>query len=1011
MLGAMLESLMKAVFGSRHERELKRVVPIVEEINRLCEEYRGLSDDDLRAQTAGFRARIAEAVKDVPDPAARKPVERQALDDLLPEAFAAVKEACRRLCGRTWDVVGIPTTWQMVPYDVQLIGGIMLHEGRISEMATGEGKTLVATMPLYLNALAGRGAHLVTVNDYLARRDSEWMGEIYKLLGLTVGCIQNQMDPATRRQQYECDITYGTNNEFGFDYLRDNMAVRPEHRVQRGFAYAIVDEVDSVLVDEARTPLIISGPVEHSDQAFDELKPLVERLVRAQNQVVAEWLGEADQLLKDKDQERVGGTKLLQVQRAAPKHKRYVKLLSDQPGLKRVVTSIELEYLRDKRMHELDEALFFAIDEKARNVDLLDKGRELMSPQDPERFVVPDLAAQLSELEGREDLAPAEAIQKREEIYRAYAAKNEKIHNVQALLKAYSLYERDVEYVVQDGKVMIVDEFTGRLMPGRRYSDGLHQAIEAKEGVKVEGETQTLATITLQNFFRMYDKLAGMTATAETESREFWEIYKLEVSVIPTHRPVNRKDHDDVVYRTKREKYNAVIEEIVSLHEKRQPVLVGTVSVEVSELLSRMLKRRGIKHNVLNAKYHQQEAEIVADAGQPAAVTIATNMAGRGTDIKLGPGVPDVGGLHILGTERHEARRIDRQLRGRAGRQGDPGSSRFYLSLEDDLMRLFGSERISGLMQRMGVEEGEVIEHPLVTGAIGRAQKRVEAHNFDIRKHLLEYDNVMNQQRTVIYDLRNKALTSADMSEQVLDAVEDAVRDRLSKTIGPSSHRDEWNLKSLADELSFLLMSPVTVEELEAPDYESLEEVGVERAVKAYRAREQEFTAPVLRDLERHLYLYTLDEHWRDHLYELDHLKGGIGLRAYGQKDPLIEYKKEAFKLFETLLQEVHEDFVQRLFRVQLVPEAMRAIEQRPRPRTLTAQHATAAAFGGGPPAAEPQEARVARPAPGGGGGEERVVPVRTAPRVGRNDPCPCGSGKKYKKCHMLIDEGVESGT
>jgi len=479
--------------------------------------------------------------------------------------------------------------------------------------------------------------------------------------------------------------------------------------------------------------------------------------------------------------------------------------------------------------------------------------------------------------------------------------------------------------------------------------------------------------------------------------------------VIPTHKPINRKDQEDVVFRTKREKYNAVIEEIGTLHEKRQPVLVGTVSVEVSELLSRMLKRRGIKHNVLNAKYHQQEAEIVADAGQPGAVTIATNMAGRGTDIKLGLGVPDVGGLHILGTERHEARRIDRQLRGRAGRQGDPGSSRFHLSLEDDLMRLFGSERISGLMQRMGVEEGEVIEHPLVTGAIGRAQKRVEAHNFDIRKHLLEYDNVMNQQRTVIYDLRNKALTSGDMSDQVLDAVEDAVRDRLAKTIGgPASHRDEWNLKTLADELSFLLMSPVTVEELEAPDYEALEDVVVERAVKAYRAREQEFTAPVLRDLERHLYLYTLDEHWRDHLYELDHLKGGIGLRAYGQKDPLIEYKKEAFKLFETLLQEVHEDFVQRLFRVQLVPEAMRAIEQRPRPRAMTAQHAAAAAFGGAAPAAERGDAREPRAAEAVA---ERVVPARTAPRVGRNDPCPCGSGKKYKKCHMLIDEGVGSGT
>ncbi|HYM81905.1 MAG TPA: preprotein translocase subunit SecA [Candidatus Limnocylindria bacterium] len=1000
---------MKSVFGSKHDREVKRVIPIVAETNQVTTGYPSLSDDELKGKTAEFKARLAAALEGVSDAAERKRIERETLDELLPEAFAAVKEACRRLCGKTWPVVGIPITWDMIPYDVQLIGGIMLHEGKIAEMATGEGKTLVATMPLYLNALTGRGAHLVTVNDYLARRDSEWMGEIYKILGLTVGCIQNQMDPPTRRLQYECDITYGTNNEFGFDYLRDNMAVRPEHRVQRGFVYAIVDEVDSVLVDEARTPLIISGPVEHSDQGFDELKPLVERLVRAQHQWVAQALNDAEPLLKDKDQERDGGIQLLRVQRGAPKHKRFMKLLADQPGLKKLITSIELEYLRDKRMHEIDDELFYSIDERARNVDLLEKGRELMSPNDPERFVVPDLAGQLSELEGQEDLDPAERVKQRDEIYRAYAQKNEKIHSIQALLKAYSLYDKDVEYVVQDGKVLIVDEFTGRLMPGRRYSDGLHQAIEAKESVRVEGETQTLATITLQNFFRMYQKLAGMTGTAETEAREFWEIYKLDVSVVPTHRKICRSDYDDVVYRTKREKYNAVVTEIEECHKRGQPTLVGTVSVEVSELLSRMLKRRGVKHSVLNAKYHQQEAEIVSQAGQHGAVTIATNMAGRGTDIKLGAGIPDLGGLHILGTERHESRRIDRQLRGRSGRQGDPGDSRFYLSLEDDLMRLFGSERISGLMQRMGVEEGEVIEHPLVTRAIGRAQKRVEAYNFDIRKHLLEYDNVMNQQRTVIYDLRNQALTSTDMSETVLDAIEGAVRTRITKVIGGAdTHRDEWNLKGLADELALLLMTLVPPTELEGSDYADLEERAVERAVQAYRAREAEFTAPVLRELERHLYLFTLDEHWRDHLYELDHLKGGIGLRAYGQRDPLIEYKKEAFKLFETLLGEVEEEFVQRLFRVQLAPEAMRTLEQRPR-RQIVTRHEEAAAFaaapreeaeGGPEPAAAPRAARA-------GGGQE--APVRVGPRVGRNDPCPCGSGKKYKKCHMPIDEGVET--
>jgi preprotein translocase subunit SecA len=675
--------------------------------------------------------------------------------------------------------------------------------------------------------------------------------------------------------------------------------------------------------------------------------------------MVVGWLSKPRLSSRIPRRARTSGLTLLRVQRAAPKHKRFLKLLSEQPGIKRMITSTELEYLRDKRMHEVDEALLYAIDERNRNVDLLERGREQMSPQDPERFVVPDLTGQLSALEGDEDLEPAAKIQKRDEIYRAYATRNEKIHNIQALLKAYSLYEKDVEYVVQDGKVLIVDEFTGRLMPGRRYSEGLHQAIEAKEGVRVEGETQTLATITLQNFFRMYEKLAGMTGTAETESREFWEIYKLDVSIIPTHKSIKRADHDDVVYRTKREKYNALIDEIAQCHERGQPTLVGTISVEVSELLSRMLKRRGIKHNVLNAKYHQQEAEIVASAGQRGSVTIATNMAGRGTDIKLGAEVPALGGLHILGTERHESRRIDRQLRGRAGRQGDPGSSRFYLSLEDDLMRLFGSERISGLMQRMGVEEGEVIEHPWVTSSIGRAQKRVEAHNFDIRKHLLEYDNVMNQQRTVVYEMRNKALTSEDMSEAVLDAIEDAVRDRIAKiTGGAQAHREDWNLKTLADELSFLLMRPVTTADVETADYEELEEKAVELAEASYRARETEFGAPVLRDLERHLYLYTLDEHWRDHLYELDHLKGGIGLRAYGQRDPLIEYKKEAFNLFDTLLKETHEDFVQRLYRVQLVPEAEAMVERRPPPRRMVEQHAAAEAFGGTVPAHRKLESR-----------------------------------------------------
>ncbi|MFN8587076.1 MAG: preprotein translocase subunit SecA [Candidatus Eisenbacteria bacterium] len=991
----MFESLLKSIFGSKHDREIKRVQPIVEEINRLYGEYDALSDEQLAAKTTEFKERLAS--------------EKDTLDDLLPEAFAAVKQACKRLCGKSWDVCGIPIQWEIIPYDVQLIGGIMLHEGKIAEMATGEGKTLVATLPLYLNGLTGRGVHLVTVNDYLARRDSQWMGEIFKFLGLTVGCIQNQMDPVTRRAQYNCDITYGTNNEFGFDYLRDNMAVRPEYRVQREFSYAIVDEVDSVLIDEARTPLIISGPVDVGDQGFEELKPLVERVVRAQQHWVASAMTEAERLLADKSQEWEASVQLLRIQRAAPKHKKFIKLLSDQPGLKKMITRAELEYLRDKRMHELDDDLLYTIDEKSRNVDLLEKGRVIMSPAEPDQFVVPDLAAALSELEGNDELTPEQRVAERDRIYREYGAKNDRIHSIQALLKAYSLYERDVDYVVQDGKVMIVDEHTGRLMPGRRWSDGIHQAVEAKEGVVVEGETQTLATITLQNFFRMYGKLAGMTGTAETEASEFWEIYKLDVAIVPTNRAIARKDENDVVFRTKREKFKAVIDEIAACQEKGQPVLVGTISVEVSELLSRMLKIRGIKHNVLNAKYHQQEAEIVATAGQRGAVTIATNMAGRGTDIKLGAGVADLGGLHILGTERHESRRIDRQLRGRSGRQGDPGSSRFYLSLEDDLMRLFGSERISALMERMGVQDGEVIEHGMVTSAISRAQKRVEAHNFDIRKHLLEYDNVMNKQREEVYRQRNDALQSKDISARVLEDIREVVAERVERYTPEKVHRDEWNLRGLADELGYLLMTLVNPEELADARSEGVQEKAIEVAERAYRAREAEFTPELCRDLERHLYLFTVDERWREHLHELDHLKGGIGLRAYGQKDPLIEYKKEAFGLFETMMAEVREEFVQRFFRVQLQPAAaQQVIEEAPEAPTQTIEsHAEAEAFGGAaaaaaveageapPAAAAPAQARPAQPV------------VRTGPRVGRNDPCWCGSGKKYKKCHMAADEGT----
>jgi len=991
----MLQTLLTKVFGSKHEREAKRLGPVVEEINRIAESYQALSEEELRAKTAEFRARIAEG---------------ESLDDLLPEAFAAVKDACRRLVGRSWPVVGVETRWDMIPYDVQLLGGTMLHQGKIAEMATGEGKTLVATLPMYLNALPGKGAHLVTVNDYLARRDAEWMGEIYKLLGLTIGCIQNQMSYDDRRAAYACDITYGTNNEFGFDYLRDNMASRPEHRVQRGFAFAIVDEVDSVLVDEARTPLIISGQVEHAREIdYGPLKAAVDRLIRRQQEHVTGLVKEAE-TLRAEGKEFDAGVAFLRAQRAFPKHKRLIKLLSEEPMLKQLIHKTELEFLRDKRMHEIDEDLYFSIDEKNNNVDLLEKGREHLSPDDPTRFDLPDLSLDLAALEQRTDLSADQVFAEREALYRRYAERTENIHAVLALLKAYALFEKDVEYVVQDGKIMIVDEFTGRLMPGRRYSDGLHQAIEAKEGVKIEAETQTLATITLQNFFRMYGKLAGMTGTAETEAREFYEIYKLDVAVIPTHRPIARDDLDDVIFRTKKEKYTAVVDEIAELHTKGQPVLVGTVSVEVSELLSKLLKLRGVPHSVLNAKYHQQEAGIVSLAGQRGAVTIATNMAGRGTDIKLGEGVKELGGLHILGTERHESRRIDRQLRGRAGRQGDPGSSRFYLSLEDDLMRLFAPERLSMVMQKLGLKEGEVIEHPLVTRAIGNAQKRVEAHNFEIRKHLLKYDDVMNKQREVVYGLRNKMLDHGDPTEEVESWIEELIGGRVAHfTDGDRNHPDTWNLNGLCDDVGFILHRPVPHGTLgdENSTYEAVENEATKRALDEFAERVSMYGGEPFLEVVRHVILFTIDDKWRDHLYELDQLKHGIGMRAYGQKDPLLEYKAEAFKMFEQLVGEIEEESVRRVFRIE--PAAP------PPPVTTTTIHMTASkaeagsAFQGttgGAVAVEDGEGPAPQPA-------RPAVSVAPAPRrgavalrAGRNDPCPCGSGKKYKKCHLPQDEG-----
>ncbi|KPJ48594.1 MAG: preprotein translocase subunit SecA [Dehalococcoidia bacterium DG_22] len=1016
-IGRFFSAILTKIFGTKYERDLKRLRPIVDEINEVCETLSSLDESELKAKTEGFKARLAQA--------SSPEEERGLMEEILPEAFALVKEACRRLMGRRWHVCGLEIEWDMVPYDEQLIGGIVLYEGKIAEMATGEGKTLVATMPLYLNALTGKSVHLVTVNDYLARRDSEWMGPIYEMLGLTVGCIQNEMTPAERKEQYSRDITYGTNNEFGFDYLRDNMAVRKEDRVQRGHNYAIVDEVDSVLVDEARTPLIIAGPVASGKQQFEELKPRVERLVRNQTQLVNKLMAEAEKLLDEGGEDGMydAGIKLLQVRRGAPKNKRLLRQTQDG-SIKKLIHRVEMDFLRDKRMGEVDEELFYTIDEKGQNVDMSEKGRNCLAPDDKNLFVIPDLPEEMRLIGEDSSLPPAEKAKRKAEVEDLYVRQSDRIHSIYQLVKAYSLFEKDVEYVVKDGKVMIVDEFTGRLMPGRRYSEGLHQALEAKEGVKVEGETQTLATITLQNLFRLYDKLAGMTGTAETEAAEFYQIYKLDVVVIPTHKPVRRVDYDDVIYRTRREKYNALIEEIVEMHRQKRPVLVGTVSVEVSETLSRLLKRTGINHSVLNAKYHQSEAEIVAEAGRAGAVTIATNMAGRGTDIKLGPGVvqcegtcvieePESSldseqkelkkkclegvpcGLHIIGTERHESRRIDRQLRGRSGRQGDPGSSRFYLSLEDDLMRLFGSERIAGVMDRLGVQEGEVIQHGMVTRAIEKAQKRVEAHNFDIRKHLLEYDDVMNQQREVVYGLRKSALEGDALRDEILEYIAESVEEKCGKYIDPKSYWEEWDLNGLAQDMETTFVVPLElawVGETKA----SAEEVAaklIEGVQKAYEAREQEITPEVMRQVEKYVVLQVIDEKWRDHLYEIDQLKGGIGLRAYGQKDPLMEYKNEAYNMFVNLMADVKDTVVRNVFRVRVSAEPEPASRAAP----SRAEHAEVSAFGtpAGPEAAA-----------GASTGKRRPV-QRAEPKVRANDPCPCGSGKKYKKCCMKKLETV----
>ncbi|MDD2708972.1 MAG: preprotein translocase subunit SecA [Verrucomicrobiae bacterium] len=985
----MINWLLKKIVGSKNQREVRRLTPVVQRINELEQSYQSLSADQLKAKTAEFKERVQKG---------------ETLDQILPEAFAVVKNACRRLCGTKIMVVGHELTWDMVPYDVQLIGGMVLHQGKIAEMATGEGKTLVATLPLYLNALSGKNVQLVTVNDYLARRDSEWMGTVYTYLGLTVGCIQHDQRPDVRRQQYQYDITYGTNSEFGFDYLRDNgMATRLEDQVQRNHFFAIVDEVDSILIDEARTPLIISGPSPVVDRhQYDQWKPAVNELVRRQIQLCNRLVQEAKDILDRKQDELTAGRMLYQVKLGHPKHKQLLRMM-EEPSTRKLIDKVELELYGDTKreeMHLLKEELFFSIDEKSHEIDLAEKGRTTLRPDDPQAFVLPDLLNAFHEVDSNAALSAEDKMKQRQTVQEDFEKRAETLHNISQLLKAYCLYERDVEYVVQDGKVMIVDEFTGRLMPGRRWSDGLHQAVEAKEGVDIERETQTLATITIQNYFRLYEKLAGMTGTAETEANEFHDIYKLGVVVIPSNRPCQRKDENDVIYKTRREKFNRIVQEIQERHGKGQPILVGTVSVETSELLSRMLKRFNVPHSVLNAKYHQQEAEIVSRAGQRGAVTIATNMAGRGTDIKLGADVPGAGGLHVIGSERHEARRIDRQLRGRCARQGDPGSSQFFISLEDDLMRLFASGKIGAWMEKFGFEEGQPLEHPWLNKSVENAQKRVEQLNYQRRKHTLEYDDVMNKQREIIYGTRNDVLHDVGVRERIEEAIDSTIQARIEKHVPAGKPMSEWDLKGLVNWMNITFPLALRLEDLqrETVNAEKARDFLKGRVMALYGQKEKTEEAEVFRRIERHILLGAIDELWQEHLYNMDGLRTGIGLRSYGQRDPLLEYKQEAYKLFEELMANIDQEVVSNLFRSASSLEAFEKFLAS-LPKQLIHEDAPSGFNQAVAQARENQGKREADAAV-----EEAIqkaaTPVRRdMPKVGRNEPCPCGSGKKYKNC------------
>ncbi|ASB50672.1 preprotein translocase subunit SecA [Alkalitalea saponilacus] len=1100
---SIVNTILSVFVGDKSKRDMKVLAPYVDKVKEVYSEIESLSNDELRKRTDEVRKTIFDAVAEEqnridslkarienedPDIDERERIYEEidtleneitaklevVLEEVLPVAFSIVKDTGRRfkenetievtatdfdrelatvhdfveikgdkaIFSNSWIAGGNTVKWDMVHYDVQLIGGAVLHQGKIAEMSTGEGKTLVATLPVFLNALTGRGVHIVTVNDYLAKRDSEWMGPIFMFHGLSVDCIdKHQPNSAERRKAYKADITYGTNNEFGFDYLRDNMAISPDDLVQRSHNYAIVDEVDSVLIDDARTPLIISGPIPRGDdQLFTEMRPKVERLFETQRNLVSKLLSDAKQKLKSSDSKTQdeGNLLLLRAFKGMPKNKPLIKFLSE-PGVKAGMLKTENFYMQEnnKNMHVVTDPLYFVIEEKTNSVQLTDKGIDLITgdSEDPQFFVLPDIGTEMASLE-KAGFPEEEFRAKKDELMQNYSIKSERVHTINQLLKAYTMFEKDVEYVVMDNKVKIVDEQTGRIMEGRRYSDGLHQAIEAKERVKVEAATQTYATITLQNYFRMYNKLAGMTGTAETEAGELWNIYKLDVVVIPTNRPIQRKDMNDKVYKTKREKYNAVIDEIVELVKAGRPVLVGTTNVEVSELLSRMLKIRGIKHNVLNAKLHQKEADIVAEAGNSGTVTIATNMAGRGTDIKLSQEVKAAGGLAIVGTERHESRRVDRQLRGRAGRQGDPGSSQFFVSLEDDLMRLFGSDRLVKYMDRLGVEEGEMIQHGMITKSIERAQRKVEENNFGIRKRLLEYDDVMNSQREVIYTKRRRALfgerMQVEISNMMYDTIEGMVDEhqqtadfdqfkedllRIFSVDTPFS-KDEF-LKGQPNELTDKMHDEVwksyrrkvetmakqafpvikNVYETKSELYENIV-VPISDAQRVFqintnlkRAYESE-GMELSRSFEKAMMLITIDEAWKEHLRELDDLKQAVQNASYEQKDPLLIYKFESFNLFKSMIGKNNRTIASSLSKAHIpIRDASQVRQAEQRRSTDLSRLRT-----------QKDDPGAGTPGYGQPGGDQKraqvTQPVRVEKKVGRNEPCPCGSGKKYKQCH-----------